>query len=92
MSQMTDEELIKRSKDIVDFLSEKDEEARKLGEDQHIHFYTSVAHTLGALAGFDFKALGYGPMMGLLMESMTDGLQTAMQAKGINGTIIKVKK
>lgn len=90
MSQMTKEELNQRTKEIVDFLSEKNEEAKMAGIDQHGHFYTSVAFTLGSLIGFDLKPEGYGPIIATMIESLTDGLQTAAQGKGVNGTFIKI--
>lgn len=90
MNQMTQEELSQHTKEIVDFLSEKNEEAKMAGIDQHGHFYTSVAFTLGSLIGFDLKPEGYGPIIAIMIESLTDGLQTAAQGKGANGTFIKI--
>ncbi|WP_339294373.1 hypothetical protein MKY82_22225 [Paenibacillus sp. FSL W7-1279] len=90
MKEMTNEELQQRTKEIVDFLTDKNEEAKKAGIEQHGHFYTSVAFTLGSLIGFDFKPKGYGPMLGTMLESLTDGLQTGAQGKGASGTFIKV--
>lgn len=68
----------------------KNEEAKTAGIDQHGHFYTSVAFTLGSLIGFDFKPEGYGPMIATMIESLTDGLQAGVQGKGVNGTFIKI--
>lgn len=90
MSQMTQEEVMQRSKEIVDFLTEKNEQAKQDGIDQSAHFYTSVAFTLGSLIGWDFKPEGYGPMIATMIESLTDGLQTGAQGKGVNGTFIKI--
>lgn len=90
MSTMTQEELTQRIKEIVDFLSEKNEEAKKAGIEQHGHFYTSVAFTLGSLIGFDLKPQGYGPMIATMIESLTDGLQAGAQGKGATGTFIKI--
>ncbi|HAF97514.1 hypothetical protein [Paenibacillus lactis] len=90
INEMTKEELQQRTKEIVDFLTEKNEEAKKAGIDQHGHFYTSVAFTLGSLIGFDFEPQGYGPMLGTMLDSLTDGLQTGAQSKGVKGTFIKV--
>lgn len=90
MKAMTQEELNQRTKEIVDFLSKKNEEAKKVGIDQHGHFYTSVAFTLGSLIGFDFKPEGYGPMIATMIDSLTEGLQTGAQGKGVNGTFIKI--
>lgn len=90
MSTMTKEEVTKRTKEIVDFLSEKNEEAKEAGIEQHSHFYTSVAFSLGSLIGFDFKPEGYGPMLGTILESLTDGLQNSATAKGVKGTFVKI--
>ncbi|MEK5162036.1 hypothetical protein NYE69_06795 [Paenibacillus sp. FSL R5-0527] len=90
MSTMTQEELMHRSKEIVDFLSEKNEEAKEAGIEQHGHFYTSVAFTLGSLIGFDFKPEGYGPMIGTMLESLTEGLQNSATEKGVKGTFVKI--
>ncbi|MCM3699227.1 hypothetical protein [Paenibacillus macerans] len=90
MSTMTQEELMQRSKEIVDFLSEKNEEAKEAGIEQHGHFYTSVAFTLGSLIGFDFKPEGYGPMIGTMLESLTEGLQNSATEKGVKGTFVKI--
>ncbi|WP_410771006.1 hypothetical protein [Fontibacillus sp. BL9] len=87
---MTTEELFRRTNEIVDFLTNKNEEAREAGEEQHAHFITSVAHTLGSIIGFDLKPQGYGPMLGTVMESLTDGLQMAATHKGVKGTFIKI--
>ncbi|MOA39466.1 hypothetical protein D3C78_1612500 [compost metagenome] len=87
---MTTEELSRRTSEIVNLLTEKNEEAKESGEEQHAHFITSVAYTLGSLIGFDLKPAGYGLMLGTVMESLTDGLQTAATHKGVKGTFIKV--
>lgn len=90
MSIMTEEEVAQRTKDIVDVLSEKNEEAKEAGIEQHSHFYTTVAYTLGSLIGFDFKPEGYGPMLSTILESLTDGLQNSATAKGAKGTFVKI--
>lgn len=90
MNAMTQEELAQRSKEIVDFLTEKNEQSKQAGDERHAHFYTSVAFTLGSLIGWDFKPEGYGPMIATMIESLTNGLQTGAQGKGVNGTFIKV--
>lgn len=90
MNQMTQDEVMQRSREIVDFLTEKNEKAKQAGDEQHAHFYTSVAFTLGSLIGWDFKPEGYGPMIATMIESLTDGLQTGAQGKGVNGTFIKI--
>ena len=87
---MTDEELRRRTNEIVDLLIDKNEDAKEAGDEQHAHFITSVAHTLGSIIGFDLKPQGYGPMMGAVIESLTDGLQTAATRKGVKSTFIKV--
>ncbi|MNI98284.1 hypothetical protein D3C73_1571020 [compost metagenome] len=58
--------------------------------EQHARFVISVAFTLGSLIGFDLEPAGYGPMLGSVMESLTDGLQSAATHKGVNATFIKV--
>lgn len=88
--RMTDEELKRRTSDIIDLLMNKNEEAKEAGDEQHAHFITSVAHTLGSIIGFDFKPQGYGPMLSTVIESLTDGLQTAATHKGVKATFIKV--
>lgn len=90
MSAMTKEEAAQRAKEIVEFLSEKNEEAKEAGIEQHGHFYTSVAFTLGSLIGFDFQPQGYGPMLSTILESLTDGLQNSATAKGVQGTFVKI--
>lgn len=87
---MTTEELNRRTGEIVDLLTEKHKEAIEAGEEQHAHFITSVAYTLGSLSGFDFKPAGYGPMLGTVIESLTDGLQSAATHKGVKGTFVKI--
>lgn len=87
---MTTEELNRRTSEIVDLLTEKHKEAKEAGEEQHAHFITSVAYTLGSLIGFDFKPAGYGPMLGTVLESLTDGLQSAATHKGVKGTFVKI--
>lgn len=89
---MTDEELKQRTNDILDFLIAKNEEAKNAGDEQHAHFITSVAYTLGSLIGFDLKPQGYGPMLGAVIEELTDGLQSAATHKGVKATFIKIVK
>ncbi|AZS15333.1 hypothetical protein [Paenibacillus lutimineralis] len=90
MSVMTKEEKLAQTTEIVKFLTEKNEEAKKAGIEQHAHFITSIAYTLGSLIGFDLKPMGYGPMLGTIIESLTDGLQMAATEKGVEGTFVKI--
>ncbi|MGP0583673.1 hypothetical protein [Paenibacillus timonensis] len=87
---MTKEELRQRTDEIVQFLGNKSEEAKAAGVEQHAHFVTSVAFTLGSLIGYDLKPAGYGPMLGTVIESLTDGLQSAATHKGVKGTFVKI--
>lgn len=88
--RMTDEELKQRTSDIVDLLMSKNEEAKEAGDEQHAHFMTAVAHTLGSIIGFDLKPQGYGPMLSTVIEALTDGMQIAAAHKGVKATFIKV--
>lgn len=87
---MTHEEVSAKAEEIIDFLSNKNEEAKEAGIEQHAQFVTSVAFTLGSLIGFDLNPAGYGPMLSAIIESLTDGLQSAATHKGVNATFIKV--
>lgn len=90
MTETTKEELIKRSEEVIDFLTEKSKEAQAAGIEQTGNFYTTVAFTLGTLIAWDLKPSGYGPMLGAMLESLTDGMQAGAEAKGVNGTFIKI--
>ncbi|WP_433943396.1 hypothetical protein [Paenibacillus sp. SN-8-1] len=90
MGAMTKEEVMQRSKEIVDFLSDKNQQAIEAGLEQHAQFLTSVAFTMGSLVGFDLKPAGYGPALRMLLEAITDGLQHAATEKGVNATFVKV--
>lgn len=84
------EEATQRSEEIICFLTDKGEEAKEAGDDQHALFVMNVAFTLGSLIGFDLKPEGYGPMLGATIEALTDGLQSAATHKGVKGTFIKI--
>lgn len=87
---MTKEENELHTNEIIQFLQEKNEEAKEAGIEQHARFVMSVAFTLGSLIGFDLKPEGYGPMVGATIEALTDGLQAAATHKGVIGTFVKV--
>jgi hypothetical protein len=87
---MTKEEKLAQTTEIVKFLTEKNDEAKEAGVEQHAHFITSIAYTLGSLIGFDLKPTGYGPMVGTVIESLTEGLQIAATHKGVKGTFVKI--
>lgn len=89
---MTQEEALQRSNEIVEFLTNKSEEAKEAGVEQHAHFITAVAYTLGSLIGFELNPAGYAPMVGITFEALTDGLQMAATEKGVKGTFIKIKR
>ncbi|GAA0390237.1 hypothetical protein [Paenibacillus motobuensis] len=90
MSTMTQEEKLAQTTEIVKFLTEKNDEAKEAGFEQHAHFVMSVAYTLGSLIGYDLKPTGYGPILGAVIESLTEGLQSAATHKGVKGTFVKI--
>ncbi|WP_136604636.1 hypothetical protein [Paenibacillus dokdonensis] len=92
MSVMTQEELKHRTEQIMDCLKEKWEEARDAGEDQLLHFFTAVSYALGSFVPFSVDPESYGPLTMKLIDSLTDGIQTAMQVTGVEATMIKIVK
>ncbi|MNW37033.1 hypothetical protein D3C74_140640 [compost metagenome] len=87
---MTQEEIVQQSSEVVEFLSKKNKQALQDGIEHHALFVTTVAFTLGSLIGFDLKPSGYGPMIGTILDSLTEGIQKAATDKGVNATFIKV--
>lgn len=90
MNSTERQEILERSEEIVRFLTAKNEEAMQAGVEQHAHFITATAFTLGSVIGYDLKPAGYGPMIGGVLESLTDGLQSAATRKGVKGTFVKI--
>ncbi|GIO36238.1 hypothetical protein J41TS12_10990 [Paenibacillus antibioticophila] len=78
------------TKELIEFLRSKNEEAKKAGIEQQARFIMSVSYTLGSLIGFDLEPEEYVPMIGSVMESITGGVQSAATHKGVKATFIKV--
>lgn len=92
MTAEMEEKLMRQSQELIEYLNKKSGEASKLGEESHANFLITTAYTLGSLIGYELKPTGYGPMMATIIDATARGLETAMQDKGVNGTIIRVKK
>ncbi|MBU5673214.1 hypothetical protein [Paenibacillus brevis] len=80
------------TRELIEFLHNKNEEAKKAGIEQHARFTMATAHTLGSLIAFDLEPAGYGPMLESVLESIIEGIQSAAKFKGVkvDTTFIKV--
>ncbi|MDT3426103.1 hypothetical protein J2Z22_001623 [Paenibacillus forsythiae] len=93
MSALTEEQAKKEANEILDFLVDKLESASDQSKEHIAHFLQSASFALGscvAIAAIDSS--GVGPLLGNTIEALTDGVQAGLQAKGMNGTFIKIVK
>ncbi|WP_223110685.1 hypothetical protein [Paenibacillus sinensis] len=67
--------------------------AAEQGEEHVFHFLQASSFALGSCVALAVNhPSGIGPIMGKTIETLTDGIQSGLQAKGMNGTFIKIVK
>ncbi|AKG36126.1 hypothetical protein [Paenibacillus durus] len=93
MTALTEEQAKKEANEILDFLIDKLENASDQSKEHMLHFLQSASYALGScIALAASNSSGIGPLMGKTIETLTDGVHAGLQAKGMNGTFIKIVK
>ncbi|WDZ57700.1 hypothetical protein MF625_07915 [Paenibacillus polymyxa] len=82
-----------KKQELFDMFQREFEKAHDEGEDSVSTFFSSISFLLGSFVPVTVESQSYGPMLGMLLDSMTNGLQTGINAVGSKDvSFIKIVK
>lgn len=79
-----------KKQELFDILLQEFNKAHSEGEEALEAFFTTTAYFMGSFIPIAVQEQSYMPLLAGLIDDMTNGLQTGIQAVGAKGTFTKI--